>query len=374
MTVETYVSRDFEGRPWPPDYSSEINATIGIVQRLWWAFNLQKSLYAVVANLHDPSADLVFISERGLGVVELKYYYGSFKQKSDGAWYAGPVRIKAGAESQGYRNPHEQVQAYATQIREKFITLGRDQLWLVRQDVGWEDFKFHTAVCFTHPDASQASVESFERSLRQHRRLNMEKWEQFSILKPDGILKWVTALRFEVDRGQRYDHEPYLLHPHQIRDIATDLLGGTKWTEIDHMMPTGEPYAYLTRVDGARPVQVFGLAREEIFVGRDANRCTVPVPTRFTYVGRVHAHITRSGKRVFIKDLKSRNGTFINGQPVEKGKRTQLISGQKITLGGPAPGDKVCQFEFSLNMSTEPATPVPQKTPERTETAQGPEG
>jgi len=370
MTVEIYVSRDSKGRPWPPDYSSEINATIGIIQHLWWAFNLQKSLYAVVANLHDPSADLVFVTERGLGVVELKYYYGPFKHKPDGVWCAGPQRIKAGAEGRGYRNPHEQVQTYADQIREKFIQLGRSQLWLMRKDIEWKDFKFHTAVCFTHPDVSRASIEDFEQSLRRQRQLNVKEWERFTILRPDRVLEWVTALRFEVGKGWQHDFEPYLLNSQQIRSIVTSSLDGTRWTEIDHMMPTGEPYAYLTRLDGDRRVQIFGLARDKVFLGRDANKCTVPIPTRFTYVGRTHARITRSGAKVFIKDLKSRNGTFIDGRPVSKRKREQLRSGQKITLGGSVPSDKVCQFEFSLNITTEFTSPKPKKIPEVTETAQ----
>jgi hypothetical protein len=120
MPVKVYVSRDSQGQPWSPDHEHEARSVIEIVKKLWLAFNSQKQLYAVAANLHRPSADLVILSERGIGIVELKHYYGRISRQGS-TWYAGKTRIKAGSESKGYRNPHEQVQDYAAEIRSALI-------------------------------------------------------------------------------------------------------------------------------------------------------------------------------------------------------------------------------------------------------------
>jgi len=347
-----YVRRDSKGQPCPPDYSHEATATIGIVKRLWLAFSRQEALYVVVANLHRPSADLVLISERGLGIVELKHYYGRISQQADGAWYAGPKRIEAGAESQGYHNPHEQVQAYAEWIRGDLIHPRQPPPWLPGRVTDWEDFKFQTAVCFTHPDVL---IENLKEALRHRWRPNTRDWEKFTVFKPDEVAEWAAALRFGLDKGRKHNFEPYCLTPQQVIRIAARLLRGTEWTEITNLMPTSEPYAYLTLIEGDRRVQIFGLDREQVYIGRGANNCAVSIPERYAYVGRNHACITHSVRGILIKDLNSKNGTYIDGRLIPKGNDRCLEHGQKITLGGSVPGDKVCQFEFSLKATVQPA-------------------
>jgi hypothetical protein len=351
MTVKSYVGRDSQQRPWPPDTSHETQATIDIIKRLWQAFNNEEDLFAVVANLHRPSADMAIIFKRGLGVVELKHYPGRISQKSDGVWYAGSTPIKAGAKSQGYRNPHEQVQTYAKRIRRALILSRRQPPLLPGDSTDWECFKFQTAVCFTHPDAI---IRDFREALRHRQRPETEEWEKFTIFKPEEISEWAAALRFEVSKGREDRFEPHCLSPQQILNIAKRLLGGTEWTEIRDLMPTGKPYAYLTRIEGDYRVQVVALDREDVCLGRDANSCAVPIPERFALVSRRHALITRTIQGVFVKDL-SKNGTYIDGQRILEENPIQLGHGQKITLGGKEPGDKVPQLEFSLKVEFKPA-------------------
>jgi hypothetical protein len=104
MPVKIYVSHDTQGRPDPAIYAHENEAVYDLIKRLWLAFHHQEVLYAVVVNLQEPPADLIVISERGLGVIELKHYFGQIIRKLDGTWYAGSKRIEAGSENRGYRN------------------------------------------------------------------------------------------------------------------------------------------------------------------------------------------------------------------------------------------------------------------------------
>ena len=224
MAVKYYVGRDSQKQPWPPDFNHETHATIGIIKRLWQAFNREKDLFAIVVNLHRPSADMVIISKRGLGVVELKHYPGRIFQKPDGTWCAGSTPIKAGAKSQGYRNPHEQVQAYAKRIRRALILSRKQPPLLPGDSTDWERFKFQTAVCFTHPSAI---IEDFKEALRHRQRPKTEKWEEFKVRKPDEMPEWTTTLRFEASMGHEHDYEPHCLTAEQIMNIATRLLHGT---------------------------------------------------------------------------------------------------------------------------------------------------
>ena len=71
----------------------------------------------------------------------------------------------------------------------------------------------------------------------------------------------------------------------------------------------------------------FVLSSSEVPIGRDpANLLSVSDPS----LSRRHCVITREGERYKIRDLDSRNGTFVNGEAV---KETWLQHGDQISLG-----------------------------------------
>ena len=125
MPVKYFVSKDSQGRQWPPDTSGESKEVVEIIKRVYSAYNDSEHLYAIVANLHIPDAyaDLVVITDRGMGFIELKGNYGKIYQQGV-YWYAGNCTepIKAGSQNTPARNPHEQVRAYAATIRKKLLT------------------------------------------------------------------------------------------------------------------------------------------------------------------------------------------------------------------------------------------------------------
>lgn len=71
----------------------------------------------------------------------------------------------------------------------------------------------------------------------------------------------------------------------------------------------------------------FNIKGEKTFVGRDPG-LGVSVP--LDGISRRHARITFDGKNYWIEDLKSMNGTFLNGEPVQKDRLRHL---DVITLG-----------------------------------------
>ncbi len=344
MTVKVFVGRDTEGRPFAPEFSHEMLTAVDIVQRLWLKFNHLETFYAVIANLQEPSADLVVISERGIGVMELKHYYGSISCRHDGVWYAGPKPMQAGVQGKGFRNPHEQVQAYAEQIRSKLLTPPLwQEPWLPGKALDWPKFKFHTSVCFTHPDAD---LSLFEEQLRKRCRPITLPWEDFSVLRIEDIPQWVAALRFEVGGQREGGFVRHRLTPDGMIRIIHAIFNVSPWVEIDQLMPTGLPFAYLTLIENGRKIQVFALDREETTLGRDWRGSGLLVPVRFSSVSRMHARIVRTVNGVFLEDLQSTNGTFLNGERVESARK--LSHGQVITLGNPLPGPGVCTLEISF--------------------------
>ncbi len=75
------------------------------------------------------------------------------------------------------------------------------------------------------------------------------------------------------------------------------------------------------------------VVEDSLVIGRTDN-CDIPIPNR--QVSRYHAQVTRSGEKIILEDLNSKNGTFHNGQrltnPVhlEDGDVIQIALAQKF--------------------------------------------
>lgn len=68
---------------------------------------------------------------------------------------------------------------------------------------------------------------------------------------------------------------------------------------------------------------------EELTVGRGGG-CGIVLPDD-SYVSTVHARVFRRGNDVFVEDLGSRNGTYVNGDPVTS--PTRLRRGDQVQFG-----------------------------------------
>jgi len=68
---------------------------------------------------------------------------------------------------------------------------------------------------------------------------------------------------------------------------------------------------------------------DELTVGRGGG-CGVVLPDD-SYVSTVHARLFRRGEDLFVEDLGSRNGTFVNGQQVQS--PTKLRRGDRVQFG-----------------------------------------
>lgn len=70
-------------------------------------------------------------------------------------------------------------------------------------------------------------------------------------------------------------------------------------------------------------------------LGRGVN-CDVRFdPRRAMRVSSSHAEVVVNGDQAWIRDLGSRNGTWINGRPIRE--PTRLLDGDRITLGAGGP-------------------------------------
>jgi hypothetical protein len=125
---------------------------------------------------------------------------------------------------------------------------------------------------------------------------------------------------------------------------ASDEAGAEPYFERTHAMPminrprphagqsarptVAPPPAYLRPVSGDLAGRDFTLSKTLISIGRGLDNDMVIDDPR---VSRHHAQITFRHSHYLLRDQRSTNGTFVNGQPVET---VVLASGDQVSIGG----------------------------------------
>jgi adenylate cyclase len=114
------------------------------------------------------------------------------------------------------------------------------------------------------------------------------------------------------------------------------------------------PKVYI--MNGPEKGRVFETKKGTILVGRSPEN---DVQIKDKSVSRVHARILKQGNKYFIKDIKSRNGTFIGGLRIESEKEYEIKEGMPVAIGktffslGKAYPDDVLAFLDSVDLFKE---------------------
>ena len=126
-------------------------------------------------------------------------------------------------------------------------------------------------------------------------------------------------------------------------------------------------------VNGSDEGRSFDLKGDTIYIGRSPDN-DIQIKDRF--VSRKHLRIFRKGSKYFIKDLKSKNGTFINGKQIPSGVEFELKEGLTIAIGmsviclDKESSEDVVSFLESIRLSRDISKEVGVSAKDRSMTAQ----
>ena len=83
--------------------------------------------------------------------------------------------------------------------------------------------------------------------------------------------------------------------------------------------------------EGTLAGRSFVFDENTVFIGRSFKN---DIQINDNAISRKHLKIFRIGKRFFIEDLKSTNGTLINGESIASGESYEVGQGDSIQIGG----------------------------------------
>ena len=109
---------------------------------------------------------------------------------------------------------------------------------------------------------------------------------------------------------------------------------GTEPTGVEEGDKTASAYPYLKLINRYDVMQ-FGIKDSynlvgDVLIGRHRdNHIAMEDP----FVSEIHAQITVEGDTIYITDLGSKNGTFVNRERIEKKQKVLLKNGDRIKIG-----------------------------------------
>jgi pSer/pThr/pTyr-binding forkhead associated (FHA) protein len=111
-------------------------------------------------------------------------------------------------------------------------------------------------------------------------------------------------------------------------------------------------------INGPMKGRAFDLREKTTVLGRSPE-CDISINE--TSVSRRHAQVSRKGETLYIEDLNSQNGTWVNGHPINSGFQVSIKEGDTLALGNicvsvgePFTEDgMVAQYAISLSDLTE---------------------
>jgi pSer/pThr/pTyr-binding forkhead associated (FHA) protein len=88
--------------------------------------------------------------------------------------------------------------------------------------------------------------------------------------------------------------------------------------------------AKLYIIKGPLEGKIFDLEDETVFIGRSSRN---DIQIKDAAISRKQIKIFKIGKKFLVEDLKSTNGTMINGEPIEPGEGFEVGEGDSISMG-----------------------------------------
>lgn len=125
-------------------------------------------------------------------------------------------------------------------------------------------------------------------------------------------------------------------------------------------------------LEGPDKGQSFDLKGKTISIGRSHDN---HIQMKDRFVSRKHLEISRRNSKFFLKDLKSENGTFVDGEPIGPGKELEVKEGLPISLGmsvlclGQGCSEYILAFLDSIDLSKELSEKVGEAQKDRPMTA-----
>lgn len=323
MTLEAYITRQPNGDESAFDHPFKRQGALHVVKALWRAFHDSPTHVAVVVNAGQPAVDMAILSSDGLGIVALEGYGQPVGGRDDTEWalldsYGRPfMRIP---REGGYLNPFDKVRAQRRRIYGSLRTFAEAHAehlppWLIDGRYELQGAVVFTAVRF---DLARIIIDPAEG----------QPW--FGLAWADETPDWVRTLDF--GKNRQTDRMYRLENPH-VEYLVTRYFQASRWHEVQKSLHSGEVYGTLWVLIEGREHYPLPLDQTSMTIGRLPTNAIALDSDTYPQVSREHASIRNLSGEIFLGDLGSKHGTWLNGRQIAPEMEMRVQNGDRIILG-----------------------------------------
>ncbi len=121
-----------------------------------------------------------------------------------------------------------------------------------------------------------------------------------------------------------------LSQPIQGFDSKNGFCGTSSWSEIDNFLRKKITMTKLYIIEGSDKGRSFDLRDGSIYIGRSPNNS---IQMKDSAISRRHLKIRKREDQFFIKDLRTKNGSYVNGTQIKSDTEIEISEGDPIVIG-----------------------------------------
>ncbi|MBE2221373.1 MAG: FHA domain-containing protein [Anaerolineae bacterium] len=319
MPVEFYIHTE------NLEIQNERRAICYVARQLHQRYQESSKHYLLVANI-NPNNDEemkkmkkisqlegILIGQHSIAILEFKNYFDPIHAKSlNSYWYAGYGEKKQLVHGGARKNPFQQGK-HARQI--------------------WTDYmkeKSSNKFDIYRSEIIENALEHVSYYLLFHPYLH----KNHKLPNLGGASNWfyIRGVRAILELTYAVKNSDVYLTPEDIQRLATDVLHAKPWDEMGKLL--NKKMGTLCIHEPGKPIIHYPLyCFQEFALGRSSTIEGHVVSEQYDLVSGTHAQIVTDYNKVYVQDLNSTNGTYVNKNQIGD-KEIEISPSDRIYLGG----------------------------------------
>jgi hypothetical protein len=167
----------------------------------------------------------------------------------------------------------------------------------------------------TQPDKKPEEYRNLDRQIKNERRNLNKEQESMPFVVPEKENKSTVITPPQEEKTQRGKTRRLFDEPEE--EVSSSV--------------SAQPRRHLILQDMEDPIRAFqGTIQGGVIIGRTASKCNIVI-TSDNAVSEQHCEITWEKERLYVRDVGSSNGTYVDGRPISE--KTELKSDSTLKIG-----------------------------------------
>lgn len=353
MPVEFYIHNPYI------DLQNERRAMCYVARQLYQRYHKSDKHYILIANI-DPDIDPemkpikglsqlegILIGPQSIAILEFKNYFDPIIARNlKDYWFAEGITPAGKPRKQQVKggnrdNPFLQA-AHAREVWQPYMREKCQEIF--------EEYRCQSLA---------PMVEHLSYYLLFHPYLN--KKSSFPELDDDHLWLFIRGIRAILELTYAVSEDPVYLAPDTMRILATEVFHAQPWPDIDKLLHT--KLGFLDVLEPDKTAVRYPLYRfQEFSLGRSSSIEGHQVDEQCDLVSGNHAQIITDQNNVYIQDLGSTNGTYLNKTKITESEPVQISHSDHIYLGSWESGGVELRYTPAPTHATKDTRSMTKKT------------